>query len=73
MRARTGQLTWRAAVAALGDVGRRMREALGKFNDDDLERVVKGREYTFYFMLHGVVQHCAYHSGQMGLLKKAAV
>lgn len=68
----TSAAAWRAAVQSIGDVGGRIREALRKFGDDDLERIVKGREYTFYFMLHGVIQHCAYHSGQMALVKKAA-
>jgi len=30
----------------------------------------KGRHYTFYYMLHGIVQHELYHAGQIALLKK---
>jgi uncharacterized damage-inducible protein DinB len=28
---------------------------------------------TFYVLLHGVIQHSAYHAGQIALLKKTAV
>jgi len=31
----------------------------------------EGTHYTFYYMLHGVVQHELYHAGQIALLKKA--
>jgi uncharacterized damage-inducible protein DinB len=66
-----GEEAWRAAVADLGEVNRRLREAVRKLSDDDLERIVGGREYSFYFLLHGVVQHGLYHAGQIALLKKA--
>ena len=32
---------------------------------------VPGKDYDFYFMLHGVVQHELYHAGQIAILKKA--
>jgi hypothetical protein len=65
-----GEAAWRAAVAGVGEAGRRLRAALRKFTDEDLERIVPGREYNFYFLLHGVVQHGLYHAGQIALLKK---
>jgi len=64
---------WRGTVAEVGAAGRRLRDALRKFSDEDLERTVPGREYNFYFLLHGVVQHGLYHAGQIALLKKALV
>jgi len=30
----------------------------------------QGAHYTYYYMLHGVVQHELYHAGQIALLKK---
>lgn len=62
---------WRAAVANVAEVNRRLRDAVRTLSDDDLERIVGGREYTVYFLLHGVVQHGLYHAGQIALLKKA--
>jgi uncharacterized damage-inducible protein DinB len=66
-----GEAAWRAAVAGVGEANKRLRDALRGLSDEDLERVVPGREYTFYFLLHGVVQHGLYHAGQIALLKKA--
>ncbi len=63
---------WRAAVAEAGEANRRLRQALRKLSDEDLERIVGGREYNVYFLLHGVVQHGLYHAGQIALLKKAS-
>lgn len=31
----------------------------------------RGRDYSLSFFLHGIVRHIVYHSGQLGLLKKA--
>ena len=66
------ETAWRAAVAHVGEVNKNLRQALRKLSDDDLEKTVGGREYTFYFLLHGVVQHGLYHAGQIALLKKAS-
>ena len=64
---------WRAAVANVGEVNRRLRQAVRKLSDEDLERIVGRREYNVYFLLHGIVQHGLYHAGQIALLKKALV
>lgn len=66
-----GEAAWRAAVEGVAAAGRRLRNAMRGLSDEDLERVVPGREYNFYFLLHGVVQHGLYHAGQVALLKKA--
>jgi uncharacterized damage-inducible protein DinB len=66
-----GEGAWRAAVESLREVNQRLRGAVRKLSDDDLEKIVGGREYTVYFLLHGVVQHGLYHAGQIALLKKA--
>ena len=47
--------------------------AVAAFPDSRLDEMVPGKEgshYTFYYMLHGVVQHELYHAGQIALLKK---
>jgi uncharacterized damage-inducible protein DinB len=69
-----GQMTeqgWAAALARLDDAHRGLEEALRNFPDARLfEKVPGERPYTFYFLLHGVVQHNTYHAGQIALLKK---
>ena len=66
-----GREAWRAAVANVGEANKRLRDAMRKLSDDDLERIVGGREYNVYFLLHGIVQHGLYHAGQIALQKKA--
>lgn len=39
-------------------------------NDARLDEGIPKSEYTFYTMLHGVIHHDIYHSGQIVLLKK---
>lgn len=40
-------------------------------NDEFLDQIVPGRTYSYYTMLHGLVNHDLYHGGQIALLKKA--
>jgi uncharacterized damage-inducible protein DinB len=42
-------------------------------NDEFLEEIVPGREYDYYTMLHGILQHDLYHTGQISILKKALI
>ena len=41
------------------------------FDPRRLDDTVQGKNYSFYVMAHGVVQHDLYHAGQIALLKKA--
>ena len=67
----TSEAAWRGAVMGLGDGNKRLRDALRNLVDEDLDKIVAGREYSVYFMLHGVIQHSLYHAGQIAMLKKA--
>ncbi len=46
---------------------------MARLSVDDLDKVVAGRDYTMYVMLHGVIQHNLYHAGQIAVLKKVSV
>ncbi len=66
----TGDPAW---AAALGDLDRRHRELLGVvagLDEARLGAIVPGKTYPVAVMLHGTVQHYAYHAGQIALLKK---
>jgi hypothetical protein len=39
-------------------------------SDARLNEIVPGRDYSFYFLAHGIAQHNAYHGGQIALLRK---
>jgi len=67
----TGEAAWRGAAESLGDGNKRLRDAVRKLGEEDLDGIVAGRDYSVYFMLHGVIQHSAYHAGQIALLKRA--
>ena len=45
--------------------------AIDSFPVVKVENIVPGREYSFAFLLHGIVQHNLYHAGQIAILKKA--
>jgi uncharacterized damage-inducible protein DinB len=63
---------WRDAVERLERVNEELVTSLAKFPDERLRDTVPGRDFSFYFLLHGVVQHNIYHAGQMAMLKVAA-
>ena len=66
----TSDAAWEASLAHLDAVHHRLRDAITRLTDADLERRIPGTRYTIYFLLHGVIQHDLYHAGQIALLKK---
>lgn len=63
---------WNSTLAALRTAQEDLHRALTALPEARLRRIVPGKRYTLYFMLHGLVQHDLYHAGQIALLKKAA-
>ncbi len=51
--------------------GKELAAAVEKFGDERLGETVPGRNYAFYNLFHGIVQHSIYHGGQIAILKKA--
>jgi uncharacterized damage-inducible protein DinB len=67
------EIAWRGALAQMRHVHEKLIAAVAALPDSRLDDIVLGKEgahYTFYYMLHGVVQHELYHAGQIALLKK---
>ena len=67
------EAAWRKALAQVRRDHEKLVAAVTSLPDSRLGDVVPGKEgahYTFYYMLHGVVQHELYHAGQIALLKK---
>ena len=62
---------WKKTLAALRTAQRDLHPAILALPDSRLKRIVPGKRYSVYFMLHGLVQHDLYHAGQIALLKKA--
>ena len=69
------ETAWRKERAEVRLVHEKLVVAVAALPDSRLDDIVPGKEeegvhYTFYYMLHGVVQHELYHAGQIALLKK---
>ncbi|HZQ90881.1 MAG TPA: DinB family protein [Terriglobales bacterium] len=64
---------WRKTVRALDAAHAKLIAAARRFPQDRLHDRVRGKKYSFYVMLHGIVQHDLYHAGQIALLKRALV
>jgi uncharacterized damage-inducible protein DinB len=67
----TSETSWRLALGDLRHGHLELRAALETMLESRLNELVPGREFSLYFLLHGVIQHDLYHAGQIALLKKA--
>jgi hypothetical protein len=65
------QEDWDNTVATLFRTAEELAKAIESFSDDRLAESVPGRDYNFYYLFHGVVQHSLYHAGQIAMLKKS--
>jgi len=65
---------WEALQMELSLSQEELVNELDKRDDDEfLEDIVPGRDYTYYDMLHGVIHHDTYHAGQISFIKKALI
>jgi uncharacterized damage-inducible protein DinB len=63
--------SWQDALAMLEREERQLEQAILIFPEERFNEPAPATEpQTFYELLHGVVQHAAYHGGQIVLLKK---
>ena len=61
---------WAKAMEELKRVHDELIEAVSGFSESRLDETVPGASYSFYNMLHGIVQHDLYHAGQIAILRK---
>jgi uncharacterized damage-inducible protein DinB len=68
---------WTAALAALDDAHARLVRAVGDMTDGQLLKPSvdsrdrpTGAGVSFYELFHGIVQHDAYHAGQIAILRR---
>ena len=61
---------WGGALRALKQSHTDLTAALKSFPENKLFTTVPTRKYDFYTLLHGIIQHDIYHTGQIVLLKK---
>jgi hypothetical protein len=61
---------WATATDRLFQSAEQLAQAIEVFDDSRLQDIAPGRQYDFYYLFHGIVQHSLYHGGQIALLKK---
>jgi hypothetical protein len=62
---------WQRTLQGLKEAHQQLYDAIGGLTDERLGDIISGKGYTAYVMLHGVIQHNLYHTGQIAILKKA--
>lgn len=62
--------TWEQGLKLLEDSQQRLLTVLEQFQDSILPEKVEERKYNFKVLLYGVVQHDAYHAGQIAYVSK---
>src|SRR5579872_5921782 len=58
---------WKQATDDLFKGAEELARAIEMLSDEKLQETVPGREYNFYHLLHGIVQHSLYHAGQIAV------
>ena len=62
--------TWEQGLQLLEQSRQRILAVLEEFNDSILRETVAERKYKFKVLLYGLVQHEAYHAGQIAYAMK---
>lgn len=62
---------WKATLGKLATTERGVREAVAGLSPDRLAVPLPGREQPAWEEIVGLIQHDAYHAGQISLLRKA--
>lgn len=62
--------TWNEGLRLLEESRQKLLAVLEKFNDSILQEPVAERKYKFSSLLYGLLQHEAYHAGQIAYAMK---
>jgi uncharacterized damage-inducible protein DinB len=61
---------WKRAVDRMVESHRQLAADTRTLQDDHLDVLIPGLEYTVAVLLHGIIEHGTYHGGQIALLRK---
>ncbi|MBV9087552.1 MAG: DinB family protein [Acidobacteriaceae bacterium] len=67
----TDAAAWQRTLETLKSNHAALEQAIAGTTDDRLDEIVPGKDHSVFVLLHGVIEHAAYHAGQIALLKKA--
>ncbi len=62
---------WRATIRRYDSSLKKLQKAIAQVKPIDWNRKKPGRRYSYGEMIHGALWHNLYHTGQIGLLKRA--
>lgn len=62
---------WRDCQTALEQDHQALMVELNTIDEDRLDQPILDGMPSVYITMHGVIQHCLYHGGQIAILKKA--
>ncbi len=62
---------WQRTVVELNQGQLDLITTVSRMDDGKLNETVPDTDFSYYVLLHGLVQHALYHAGQIALLKKA--
>jgi uncharacterized damage-inducible protein DinB len=62
---------WREAIERLKEAHRELAADAARMDDSTLIGRVPGKDHSVLVMMHGIVEHDAYHGGQIAILKRA--
>ncbi|ULQ52674.1 DinB family protein [Flavihumibacter fluvii] len=66
----SSETAWTTTLQKLEQSQRDWLELLASFDPDILEKSYPSGRFTYYELFHGIIQHDAYHLGQIVLLAK---
>lgn len=66
----TSESNWTNTIDRLNHSTGELMSTMLRFKNSLLDEFLPEREYSYYALLHGIIQHDIYHSGQISLLKK---
>jgi uncharacterized damage-inducible protein DinB len=67
----TSAAAWRRTLDDLAETQRQLEAAIAGVSDDRLSEKAPEKPFSLYVLMHGIIQHDAYHAGQIALLKNA--
>ncbi len=68
----TTENDWKETLKNLEDSQQQWFQFLKEFSEDNFSKIYPNNQMTYYEHIHGILQHDAYHLGQIVLLAKVA-
>ena len=62
---------WKAALTRLEKSHATLHKAIASCSEETLAKKVPDHNFDNYVLLHGIIDHCVYHTAQIALVKKS--